>query len=72
MPLQYLAALNALISAAPSNSPFTRLPVLTFSYGRTLDGDAMKYWVKGDEEGMKTAIIKWSKTCWHAARGEAM
>ncbi|KAH9480534.1 Fructose-bisphosphate aldolase 5, cytosolic [Psilocybe cubensis] len=69
---QWLAAINALVLASPPTSPFTRLPPLTFSYGRALQGEPMKHWVKGDEEAAKAALVKWSKACWHAARGEVL
>ncbi|KDR82673.1 hypothetical protein GALMADRAFT_238152 [Galerina marginata CBS 339.88] len=69
---QYLAAINALVLASPPTSPFSRLPALTFSYGRALQGEPMKHWVKGDEKGTREALEKWSKACWHAARGEVL
>ncbi|PPQ81276.1 hypothetical protein CVT25_015060 [Psilocybe cyanescens] len=69
---QWLASINALVLASPPSSPFARLPALTFSYGRALQGEPMKHWVKGDEEAAKQALEKWSKACWHAARGEVL
>ncbi|TFK40661.1 fructose-bisphosphate aldolase [Crucibulum laeve] len=69
---KYLAALNALVKASPPGSAFSRLPPLTFSFGRAIQGDAMKDWAKGDEAAAKAALGKWSKACWHAAKGEVM
>ncbi|KAF9561358.1 aldolase [Agrocybe pediades] len=68
--VKYLAAVNALIATAPQGSPFTRLPALTFSYGRALQREPMKCWAKGDEEGVKRELEKGAKACWQAARGE--
>ncbi|KAF8908980.1 hypothetical protein CPB84DRAFT_1766544 [Gymnopilus junonius] len=69
---KYLAAVNALVLASSPSSPLSRLPALTFSYGRALQGEPMKHWCKGDEEGAKEALEKGSKACWHAARGEVL
>jgi fructose-bisphosphate aldolase class I len=65
----YLAALNALVNTSQAPSPFARLPSLTFSFGRALQGDALKEWVKGNEEQTKELLQKWSKICWQSARG---
>ncbi|KAF8895544.1 fructose-bisphosphate aldolase [Infundibulicybe gibba] len=66
----YLAALNALVAASPSSSPFSRLPRLSFSFGRALQGEAMQNWVRGDEAAAKQSFTKWSEACWRAAKGE--
>ncbi|GLB38522.1 putative aldolase [Lyophyllum shimeji] len=66
----YLAALNALVNSSKPDSPFRRLPVLSFSFGRALQGDAAKHWVRGDEEKMKETLEKWSRACWLAAQGK--
>ncbi|KAG6832000.1 hypothetical protein H0H92_006035 [Tricholoma furcatifolium] len=68
----YLAAVNKLVSSAGVESPFARLQPLTFSFGRALQGDAAKYWVKGDEQGMKNAFEEWSRACWLAAQGKTV
>ncbi|PPR01137.1 hypothetical protein CVT26_016038 [Gymnopilus dilepis] len=69
---KYLAALNALVLKSEPSSPFSRLPALTFSYGRALQGEPMKHWGKGDEAAAREALKKWSKAFWHAARGEVL
>ncbi|KAF8158275.1 aldolase [Crassisporium funariophilum] len=69
---QYLATLNSLVLSSPPESAFGRLPALTFSFGRALQGEPMRHWVNGDEGATKTAFEKWSKACWHAARGEVL
>jgi len=66
---RYLAAVNALVLASAPTSPFSRLPPLTFSYGRALQGEAMKIWAKGDDNGTKAKIVQMSKECSQAARG---
>lgn len=66
---KYLAALNSLVNSAPKESPFARLPPLSFSYGRALQGDAMKHWVRGDESATGTTLQKWAKECWLSAQG---
>jgi len=66
---RYLAAVNALVNSSQASSPFARLPCLTFSFGRALQGDALKEWVKGNEEEAKALLQKWSKVCWQSARG---
>ncbi|PFH53889.1 hypothetical protein AMATHDRAFT_136272, partial [Amanita thiersii Skay4041] len=65
----YLLELNALVDSSRS---FTRMPKLSFSYGRALQGEAMKCWVKGDEQGAKKAFERWSKECSRASKGERM
>ncbi|KAJ3568756.1 hypothetical protein NP233_g5507 [Leucocoprinus birnbaumii] len=65
----YLAAVNALVNSSQAPSPFARLPSLTFSFGRALQGDALKEWVKGNEAQTKELLHKWSKVCWQSARG---
>ncbi|KAF9046451.1 aldolase [Panaeolus papilionaceus] len=65
----YLAALNKLVSNAPEKSPFRRLPQLSFSFGRAIQGDALKAWLKGDKEGMRTMLAKWSNVSADAVNG---
>ncbi|PPQ66253.1 hypothetical protein CVT24_007271 [Panaeolus cyanescens] len=65
----YLSALNELVASAPERSALKRLPPLTFSFGRAIQGDALKCWVKGDKDGMKTMLAKWSKISADAANG---
>lgn len=68
----YLNALNTLVNRASSDAPsaLSRLPPLTFSFGRGLQGNAMQKWVKGDEEGAKKAFEERAKVCSAAAKGE--
>ncbi|KAG5731278.1 Fructose-bisphosphate aldolase A, partial [Termitomyces sp. T112] len=66
----YLGAVNKLVNEAGPESLLARLQPLTFSFGRALQGDAAKSWVKGDEEGMKEAFEMWSRACWLAAQGK--
>ena len=47
-----------------------RLPRLTFSFGRGLQGNAMTKWAEGDESGAKEAFAKRAEICYKAARGE--
>lgn len=70
--VKYLNAVNAIVNSPTADSPlcFSRLPPLTFSFGRGLQGDAMQKWAKGDENGAKQAFEERAKTCWKAARGE--
>ncbi|KAF8630960.1 hypothetical protein AX17_005316 [Amanita inopinata Kibby_2008] len=65
----YLSALNELVNSSPV---FSRLPRLSFSYGRALQVEAMRDWVKGDEQGAKEAFEKWSMACSQAAKGEGV
>lgn len=71
--VQYLNAVNTVVNNAPSNSPLclSRLPNLSFSFGRGLQGGAMQKWVRGDEAGAKAAFEERAKACFLAARGEA-
>lgn len=66
----YLAALNALKNEASPHSAFARLPPLSFSFGRALQGEAAKHWVRGDDGATKDAFERWSKACFLAAKGE--
>ncbi|KAG7088300.1 hypothetical protein E1B28_012310 [Marasmius oreades] len=68
--LDFLSALNKLVNASPRSSPFSRLPPLSFSYGRALQGEAIRHWVKGDREAMKESLLRAAKGCWLAAKGE--
>jgi len=73
----YLNALNVLKNnavsahehAAGQISSITRLPPLTFSFGRGLQGGAMGCWVKGDVEGAKEAFKERARECYLASRG---
>ncbi|KAI5123175.1 hypothetical protein M0805_000875 [Coniferiporia weirii] len=47
-----------------------RLPPLTFSFGRGLQGGAMRLWVGGDEEGAREAFRGRAGECSRAVRGE--
>ncbi|KAF9221642.1 aldolase [Gyrodon lividus] len=71
--VRYLNAVNVVVDKAPARSPLSlsRLPNLTFSFGRGLQGDAMQKWVRGDEAGAKQAFEARAKACWVAAKGEA-
>ncbi|KAF8349263.1 fructose-bisphosphate aldolase [Amanita rubescens] len=62
----YLCAVNELANKSPV---FSRLPQLSFSYGTVLQGEALKHWVTGDEQGAKAAFEKQSKAYFHAAKG---
>lgn len=42
---------------------------MTFSFGRGLQGDAMRRWAAGDEAGACTAFKERAKVCSAAARG---
>ncbi|TFY57135.1 hypothetical protein EVG20_g8661 [Dentipellis fragilis] len=66
----YLHEINQVKNAAQPPSALTRLPPLTFSFGRGLQGDAMQKWVQGDEEGARRAFEERAKICWSAAKGE--
>jgi fructose-bisphosphate aldolase class I len=66
----WLTAVNKLVDSAPPGSAFRRLPMLTFSFGRAIQGEPMKKWVHGDEEGTRAGIADWSKKCWQAAGGK--
>ncbi|KAF8555728.1 aldolase [Imleria badia] len=54
--VKYLSAVNAVANKAPVGSPLSRLPNLTFSFGRGLQGQATSKWVRGDETGAKQAF----------------
>ncbi|KAG8214556.1 fructose-bisphosphate aldolase [Butyriboletus roseoflavus] len=71
--VKYLNAVNSVVNKAPVGSPISlsRLPILTFSFGRGLQGEAMSKWVRGDEPGAKQAFEARAKACWLAAKGEA-
>ncbi|KAA1469934.1 aldolase [Dentipellis sp. KUC8613] len=66
----YLHEINQVKNTALPPSALTRLPPLTFSFGRGLQGDAMQKWVLGDEEGARRAFEERAKICWSAAKGE--
>ena len=55
----------------PADYAYARLPPLTFSFGRGLQGDAMTKWVRQDEKGACDAFRERAKTCWSAVRGGA-
>ena len=55
----------------PADYAYARLPPLTFSFGRGLQGGAMTKWVKQDEKGACEAFRERSKVCWTAVRGSA-
>ena len=57
--------------AEPTDYAYARLPPLTFSFGRGLQGDAMTKWVKQDEKGACEAFQERAKVCWSAVRGGA-
>ncbi|ETW81636.1 hypothetical protein HETIRDRAFT_317352, partial [Heterobasidion irregulare TC 32-1] len=66
----YLHEINQVVNTAQPPSALARLPPLTFSFGRGLQGDAMQKWVRGDEKGAKDAFEARAKTCSSAAKGE--
>lgn len=66
----YLARVNALVDRADAQSAYKRLPPMTFSFGRGLQGDAMRRWVKGDEEGAREAFRARAGVCSGAAKGQ--
>ncbi|KAG6377052.1 fructose-bisphosphate aldolase [Boletus reticuloceps] len=70
--VKYLNAVNSVVNKAPVGSPLSlsRLPNLTFSFGRGLQGGAMCKWVRDDETGAKQAFEARAKACWLAAKGE--
>lgn len=65
--------MNAVVNNPPAGSlrALSRLPNLTFSFGRGLQGEAMSKWVVADEAGAKQAFEARAKACWLAAKGEA-
>ncbi|KAF8585101.1 aldolase [Ramaria rubella] len=66
----YLRALNKLVDSADVPNAVRRLPPLSFSFGRGLQGDAMKRWVRGDSQGAKDAFEHRASVCYAAAKGE--
>ncbi|KAI0036521.1 aldolase [Vararia minispora EC-137] len=66
----YLHAINDLKNKSEPHVAIARLPPLTFSFGRGLQGDAMEKWAAGDEQGAKEAFARRAKVCFDAARGE--
>lgn len=65
----YLRALNKLVDSVEPQNPIKRLPPLSFSFGRGLQGDAMKLWAKGDPKGAKEAFEKRASVCHAATQG---
>ncbi|EJU01754.1 aldolase [Dacryopinax primogenitus] len=57
------------VEAAVLRTMASRLPPLTFSFGRGLQGDAMIKWVAGDKEGAQQAFAKRAEECSKAATG---
>ncbi|KAF8133745.1 fructose-bisphosphate aldolase [Boletus edulis] len=72
--VKYLNAVNSVVNKAPVGSPLSlsRLPNLTFSFGRGLQGGAMSKWVRDDETGAKQAFEARAKACWLAAKGASL
>lgn len=66
----YLHKVNEVVNSAKPPSALARLPPLTFSFGRGLQGDAMQKWVRGDENGAKQAFEERARVCSSAAKGE--
>ena len=62
--------MNAIVNKASVGSPraLSRLPSLTFSFGRGLQVEAMSKWVAGNEVGAKQAFEVRAKAYWLAAR----
>jgi len=69
--LSYLSSLNNLVNKSPPRSPFSRLPPLSFSYGRAMQQDAIRLWVRGDEAGAQQSLQRMSQACFRAVKGEA-
>ncbi|KIM61990.1 hypothetical protein SCLCIDRAFT_120586 [Scleroderma citrinum Foug A] len=71
--VEYLNAVNVVVNRPPVGSPLclSRLPPLSFSFGRGLQGNAMRKWVRGDEAGAKVAFEERARACFLAAKGEA-
>jgi len=69
--LSYLSSLNNLVNKSPPRSPFSRLPPLSFSYGRAMQQDALRLWVRGDEAGAQQSLQRMSQACFRAVKGEA-
>jgi len=68
--VSWLSAVNALVNSSSPPSPFARLPPLTFSYGRAIQGEAIKCWVRGEKDRMKAALEEACKGCYKAAQGQ--
>ncbi|KAK1226279.1 hypothetical protein PQX77_010752 [Marasmius sp. AFHP31] len=68
--LDHLSSLNKLVNSSPPTSPFSRLPPLSFSYGRALQGDAIRHWVQGDAGAMKESLERAAQGCFRAAKGD--
>lgn len=69
--LDYLSSLNILVNNSPAPSPFSRLPPLSFSFGRAMQKDAMRLWMHGDDEAAKRALEGMSQGCYRAVKGNA-
>ena len=70
----YLQKANEVVDKARANassqaSSYSRLPPLSFSFGRGLQGDAIQRWVRGDEKGACEAFKARARACWRAAKG---
>ncbi|KAF8831011.1 hypothetical protein HHX47_DHR1000260 [Lentinula edodes] len=68
--ISYLSAVNALVNSSSAPSPFARLLPLAFSYGRAIQGDAIKLWVRGEKDAMKANLEEACQGCYRAAKGE--
>ncbi|KAH8113553.1 fructose-bisphosphate aldolase, partial [Phellopilus nigrolimitatus] len=73
----YLQAANALLSASQDGKPegkreYARVPPLTFSFGRGLQGDAMVKWAAGDEAGARAVFRARAEELSRAAKGEPL
>ena len=66
----YLSTINTLLDSADAMSAYKRLPPLTFSFGRGLQGNAMRKWVAGDEDGAKEAFRTRASVCSAAVKGK--
>ncbi|TFK49422.1 fructose-bisphosphate aldolase class-I [Heliocybe sulcata] len=65
--LAYLNAINQLANKDRSVAPWK----LSFSFGRALQGEAMKVWAKsGDIKKAQDTFMLRAKWCWEAAQGE--
>jgi fructose-bisphosphate aldolase, class I len=61
-----LQAINETANKDRSRHPWK----LSFSYGRALQGEAMKAWAKGDIKQAKSLFVERAKSCWEASKGE--
>lgn len=52
-----------------SNFTVFRIAPVDIFIWTALQGEAMKFWAKGDDEGPKAQIIEMSEKCSQAARG---